>query len=144
MLQTRRSQSCLIQTSYVDKHRQLTQVIAQGVDAAPLVHHIRTHAEDNAMQIASLCSIAENFTPARLFLVGLGFDGGENFLELTNNFRIVDRLVEETADGMFGLPRKLVPEDLKVVMVKTYLINLSPLCQPPRRLAQKRTKSQHD
>lgn len=87
------------------------------------------------MQIASLRSIAEDFAPTRLFFVGLGFDSGENFLELTNNFRIVDRLVEETADGVFGLRIRSVSEDINVVMIITYLINLSPLCQPPRRLA---------
>lgn len=46
------------------------------------------------MQVACLGGVAEDFAPAWLFLIRLCFDGSKNLLELSDDFFIVDRLVE--------------------------------------------------
>lgn len=96
------------------------------------------------MQVACLGGVAEDFAPAWLFLIRLCFDGSKNLLELSDDFFIVDRLVEETADGVFGLAKKISTTIKTYDRSVTYLINLPSLRQPPRRLAQERTESQND
>lgn len=141
------------------------EVVAEGVDAGPrqhvsiasrissglwenvpLVHHVWTHSKNDAMQIARLGGVAEDFTPAGFFLIRLSFDGGEDLLELSDHFFIVDRLVKKTADGVLGLSGELTssPPSRTKKNVMTYLIDFSSLRQPPRRLAQERTKRQNN
>jgi hypothetical protein len=68
-----------------------------------LVHHVRTHAEENTVQIACLCSVAENLRPAGFFELRFSFNGSKDFLKLTDDFGIVVGLVEEAGDGVFSL-----------------------------------------
>ena len=50
------------------------------VNTRPLVHHVWAHAEKDAMQVSSLSSIAEDFTPGGLFLAAFGLNRIENLL----------------------------------------------------------------
>ena len=47
------------------------------------------------MQVARLGVVAEDFGPAGFFELGFGFDDGEDFLELADDFVVVEGLVEE-------------------------------------------------
>lgn len=50
------------------------------INARPLVHHVRAHAEKDTMQVSSLGGIAEDFTPGGLLLAALGLNSIENLL----------------------------------------------------------------
>lgn len=55
------------------------------------------------MQVSGFGSVAEDLAPAGLFFAVFCFDRVENFLELTLNFLIVERFVEQSADSVLGL-----------------------------------------
>lgn len=73
------------------------------IDTRPLVHKVWAHAENDAVQIASLGGIAEHFAPAWFLFVTLSLDGVEDFLELALNLLVIKRLVQKSANGMLGL-----------------------------------------
>jgi hypothetical protein len=60
------------------------------------------------MQVARLGAVAEDFGPAGFFELGFGFDDGEDFLELADDFVVVEGLVEEARDDVFCLVWLLV------------------------------------
>ena len=73
------------------------------VDTGPLVHHVWTHTKKHAMQVTSLGGVTEDLAPGGLFLVALGCNCIEDFLELTLDFLIVERFVQKAAYGVFRL-----------------------------------------
>lgn len=73
------------------------------IDTRPLVHHVWTHTQKDAMQVTSLGGVTEDFTPGGLLFVALGSNSVEDLLELALNFVVVERLVKKSAYGVFRL-----------------------------------------
>jgi hypothetical protein len=90
------------------------------------------------VQIASLCSVAENFRPAGFFELRFSFDGGKDFLELADDFGIVVGLVEEAGDGVLGLGQFVSIHQISR-WDETYLFDLAFLGEPTGRFAEERT-----
>ena len=65
-----------------------------------LIHHERAHTKDNTLKIASLGSIAKDFTPGWLSHLALNGNTLQDLVELSFDLWIVIVLVEESSNHM--------------------------------------------
>jgi hypothetical protein len=61
------------------------------------------------VKVTSFRGVAEHLFPCRLLHAAFCLNRIENLLELALNFFIVERLVQQSADGMFSLNKWLAP-----------------------------------
>jgi len=87
------------------------------------------------MQVARFGGVAEDFGPAGFFQLGFGFDGGQNFLELADDFVVVKGLVEKPRDDVFGLVWLLVWEEEVGVDERTS--SIFPFCASQRGVSHR-------
>jgi hypothetical protein len=96
-----------------------TQIIAEHIDTRPLIHHERTHAKQNTLEVAGLVVVAKHFTPSRLSELIFDANVIENLIELAFDFGIFIALVEESCNdmaslvdaAMFGEPSRCFAEE---------------------------------
>jgi hypothetical protein len=66
-------------------------------------YHVRTHTQNDTVQIAGLGSVAKDFTPAWFVLIRFRLDSTENLLQLAHDLVIIKGLVEQATDNALGL-----------------------------------------
>jgi hypothetical protein len=59
-----------------------------------LVHHVRTHAENDTVQVASLGGIAEDLTPRGRLFIFLGLYHIYDLLKLAQHLLVVSGLIK--------------------------------------------------
>jgi hypothetical protein len=114
-------------------------LVTQRVDTAPLVHHIWSHAQDDAVQVACLCCIAEDFGPSRLLFASLSFDSSENLLKLAHDLRIIEGLIKEATDRMFCLIHSFSKSFERVMKKNVHIPHQSFLSAPTTSASRKET-----
>ena len=79
------------------------EVITESIYSTPLIHHVGSHAENDALEIPGFGGVAENFSPGRFLLGVFGGDVVQDLRKLAFNLIVIIRLVQQAADNVTGL-----------------------------------------
>jgi len=94
------------------------------VDARPLIHHVRAHAEQHTLKVPRLSGIAEDLAPRNFAILVLDSKGLQDLIQLTFDLEIIVRLLQEASDDMLCL------------------LGVTVFGQPPRSFADERAAAE--